>query len=69
MTPTLHLTPRQHRLVRAIVRGRTNREIADELGMSEQTVKNQRSVVFQRFDVTEPGWSSPWRRCVAELSI
>ena len=51
MTPTLHLTPRQHRLVRAIVRGRTNREIADELGMSEQTVKNQLSVVFQRFDV------------------
>ena len=51
MTPSLHRTPREHRLVRAIVRGRTNREIADELGVSEQTVKNQLSVVFQKFDV------------------
>jgi DNA-binding CsgD family transcriptional regulator len=52
MTPSLHLTPREHALVRAIVvDGRTNREIADELGVSEQTVKNQLSVVFQKFRV------------------
>ena len=51
MTPSLHLTPREHALVRTIVDERTNREIADELCVSEQTVKNQLSVVFQKFDV------------------
>jgi DNA-binding NarL/FixJ family response regulator len=45
------LTPREREIVRAIAHGRTNREVAENLGLSEQTVKNQLSVVFQKLHV------------------
>jgi two-component system NarL family response regulator len=51
MPETQKLTPREHEIVRAVVRGRTNREIAFEMGISEQTVKNQLTVVFQKLHV------------------
>lgn len=45
------LTPREREIVRSIARGRTNREVAEDLGISEQTVKNQLTVVFQKLHV------------------
>jgi len=45
------LTPRQRRLVRALLAGSTNREIAARLGLQEQTVKNQLSVIYGKLGV------------------
>jgi len=51
MPHTHKLTPRERELVRGISRGRSNREIASELGICEQTVKNQLTVVFQKLHI------------------
>lgn len=45
------LTPRERRLVRALLAGSTNREIAARLGLREQTVKNQLSVIYGKLGV------------------
>lgn len=45
------LTPRERRLVRALLAGSTNREIAGRLGLREQTVKNQLSVIYNKMGV------------------
>ena len=45
------LTPRQRRLVRALLEGSTNREIAGRLGLREQTVRNQLSVIYGKLGV------------------
>jgi DNA-binding NarL/FixJ family response regulator len=45
------LTPRQERLLRALMAGLTNREIAGRLGLQEQTVKNQLSVLYGKLGV------------------
>jgi DNA-binding NarL/FixJ family response regulator len=50
-TPTVDLTPRERDLVERIVAGRTNREIARELGLTEQSVKNLLSIVYQKCHV------------------
>ncbi len=42
------LTPRQRELVERVALGHTNREIADGLGVSENTVRNQLAVVFKK---------------------
>ena len=44
------LTPRQ-RQVSALLAGSTNREIARRLGLQEQTVKNQLSVIYGKLGV------------------
>ena len=49
--PDLMLTPRERDLVRAVAAGRTNREIANELNLGEQAVKNVLSVVYQKCHV------------------
>lgn len=49
--PHTQLTPRERAIVRGITRGRSNREIAAELGISEQTVKNQLTVVFHKLHI------------------
>jgi DNA-binding NarL/FixJ family response regulator len=49
--PTLHLTPRECDVLRGIIRGKTNREIAKELGLKEQGVKNILSAVYEKCDV------------------
>lgn len=46
MTHRFDLTPRERDVVRGVVEGRTNREIADELGLTVQAVKNVLSTVF-----------------------
>lgn len=43
------LTPRQHVILRAVARGRTNKDIAAELGISEQGVKVHISRLLERY--------------------
>jgi len=45
------LTPRERDVVRGIVNGRTNREIAAALGITQQAVKNVLSIVYQKCNV------------------
>ena len=45
------LTPRQRELVRALLAGSTNRQIAARLGLREQTVRNQLSVLYNKLGV------------------
>jgi two-component system NarL family response regulator len=46
--PATKLTGRELALVQAVARGLTNREIAGEFSLSEQTVKNQLSMVYHK---------------------
>jgi DNA-binding NarL/FixJ family response regulator len=39
-TPRVVLMPREREVVRGVVAGRTNREIARELDLGEQAIKN-----------------------------
>jgi len=45
------LTPREREVVRGVINGRTNREIARELNLGEQSVKNVLSTVYQKCHV------------------
>lgn len=45
--PALGLTPAQHETLQLLVRGLTNREIADVLGISANTVRNRLAVCFR----------------------
>jgi len=45
------LTPRERDVLRAVVAGRTNREIANDLQIGEQAVKNVLSIVYQKCHV------------------
>jgi DNA-binding NarL/FixJ family response regulator len=47
-----HLTAREMDLVRGVVGGLSNAQIAEQLGLREQTVRNRLSVVFQKVGVT-----------------
>jgi DNA-binding NarL/FixJ family response regulator len=52
----LPLDDRERRIVAALLRGAGNREIAAELGLAEQTVKNQLSAIYERLGVSgRPG--------------
>jgi len=44
--PSVHLTARERDLVRGIVAGRTNRELAREFKLNEQSVKNVLSMIY-----------------------
>lgn len=45
------LTRREQRIVRALSSGGTNRELADRLGLREQTIKNQLSAIYAKLGV------------------
>ena len=45
------LTPRERDVVRGVMAGRTNREIASEVDLGEQAVKNLLSTVYQKCHV------------------
>jgi len=45
------LTARERDLVRGVVGGLSNAQIAHQLGLREQTVRNRLSVVFQKVGV------------------
>jgi DNA-binding NarL/FixJ family response regulator len=51
MTNDYDLTPRERDVVGGVIAGRTNREIARALGLSEQTVKNVLTTVFEKCHV------------------
>ena len=45
------LTPREQQIAQAIADGRTNRDIAARLGITEQTVKNHLTSIFEKVGV------------------
>jgi len=47
-----NLTPREVEIVAAIVKGYTNRDIADEFSIAEQTVKHHLSNIFDKLGVS-----------------
>jgi two-component system, NarL family, nitrate/nitrite response regulator NarL len=49
--PRVQLTPRERDVVRGVIAGRTNREIAEELGITEQSIKNVLSTTFGKCHV------------------
>lgn len=51
MTEKIHLTPRERQIIQAVARGLSNRAIASELRISEQTVKNQLTVLYDKVGV------------------
>jgi PAS domain S-box-containing protein len=52
MHPELHLTPRQAEVLRLLERGRSTAQIAEELGLSRQTVRNHISRLLQALGVS-----------------
>jgi len=54
LNPDRQLTPRERDVIRGVVAGRTNAEIADELGVGEQAVKNLLSGVYHKYHVRNP---------------
>jgi RNA polymerase sigma factor (sigma-70 family) len=48
---TSRLTARQQQIVDAALEGATNRQIAERLGLSEQTVKNQLTRVYHKLGI------------------
>jgi len=49
--PYADLTPRQVEILCALLAGGSNREIAARLGVREQTIKNQLSVMYEKLGV------------------
>jgi DNA-binding NarL/FixJ family response regulator len=45
------LSPQEQRILALVVEGRTNKEIAKALGLSDKTVKNYLSNAFQKLHV------------------
>ena len=45
------LTPRERQIAMAIADGRSNRDIAARLGITEQTVKNHLTSIFEKVGV------------------
>lgn len=46
------LSPQEQRVLAKIAEGRTNKEVAAEMGLAEKTVKNYLSTVFEKLHVT-----------------
>jgi DNA-binding NarL/FixJ family response regulator len=47
-----HLTARERDLIRGVVAGLSNAQIAQQLGLREQTVRNRLSIVFHKVGVS-----------------
>jgi DNA-binding NarL/FixJ family response regulator len=47
------LSPREHDVLRQVARGRTNKEIASALHVTEGTVKNHLTNIFSRLGVLD----------------
>lgn len=45
------LTPQQFRVLRRVAEGRLNKQIADELGVQERTIKAHMTVIFEKLGV------------------
>jgi DNA-binding NarL/FixJ family response regulator len=65
------LTPRQREVLQWLVRGKSNKEIADLLGMAENTVRVHVAAILRYLDVknrTEAGYAATRRGLLAERS-
>lgn len=51
--PDCELSAREREVLSLLVRGKSNREIAEELSIKEATVKSHVSVILMRLDVTD----------------
>lgn len=52
-SPDVELTPREHSVLTGIIEGDSNRAIAERLGLSEKTVKNHVTSVFNKLGVRD----------------
>jgi DNA-binding NarL/FixJ family response regulator len=52
-TPNSDLSPREREVLSLIVQGRSNKEIANKLGITEATVKSHVSVILERLGVED----------------
>jgi DNA-binding NarL/FixJ family response regulator len=52
LPPADTLTARERHIIAAIVDGATNRQVAEDLGLSEQTVKNYLSTIYDKLGVS-----------------
>lgn len=50
--PASQLTPREYHVIAAVVSGATNKDIGERFGLSEQTVKNHLSHIFDKLGVS-----------------
>jgi two-component system response regulator DevR len=50
--PVSSLSPQERRVLTLIAEGKTNKEVGNELGLTEKTVKNYLANVFTKLDVT-----------------
>ncbi len=46
------LSPQEHRVVALLASGLTNKEIGDQLGLTEKTVKNYLATIFSKLNIT-----------------
>ena len=59
-TPAADLTPRELDVLRQVIDGQANKQIARRLGISEKTVKGHLTNVFQRIGVTDRTQAALW---------
>ena len=53
MTPrAIKLTPREQAILKLLLSAQSNKSIADELGISEQSVKNRLTRLYRKFGVS-----------------
>ena len=70
-TAAEQLTPRQREVLQWLVRGKSNKEIADLLGMAENTVRVHVAAIFRYLDVknrTQAGYAATRRGLLTERS-
>ena len=58
--PTVELTPREREVLRLVVEGLANKQIARRLGISEKTVKGHLTNLFQRIGVADRTQAALW---------
>jgi DNA-binding NarL/FixJ family response regulator len=51
-SPDDALSARDERILALVAEGKTNKEIAAELGLSDKTIKNLLSVIFQKLQIS-----------------
>ncbi len=55
-----HLTPREREVLAALASGRTNREVADLLGMTAKTVMHHSVAIYRKLGVAGRSGATAW---------